>query len=60
EEACGIAEGEAMSPYIRRYAAGGTFFFTVVTHNGHPLLASSEALLGAQNSRRSRFQATCP
>jgi hypothetical protein len=32
-----------MSHYIRRYAAGGPFFFTAVTHGRRPLFSSSLA-----------------
>jgi len=32
-----------MPNYVRRYAPGGTFFFTVVTHNRQSLFSSSQA-----------------
>jgi len=32
-----------MPNYIRRYAPGGTFFFTVITHDRRPLFSSSVA-----------------
>ena len=38
-----IAEGESVSHYIRRYAAGGTCFFTVVTYERRPLFAAKRA-----------------
>jgi putative transposase len=38
-----------MSHYIRRYAAGGTFFFTVVTCDRRPLFASDTARSGLRD-----------
>jgi len=47
-----------MPNYVRRYAPGGTFFFTVVTHNRRPLFSSDQAraclrkvVMAVQNER---------